>query len=141
MKRERHKEGGSSAFLRLEPYLPAVLLDQAARDIQSQAGAADASPPGVVRAHEASEDKAMLVRGDAHSVIPHLDFRLLAAYPAQAIATSECDVDGTAIGAVLYGVGHEIGEHLLNTGSVYVGDHLRVGYARTPPPGGAYADI
>ncbi|HKT21150.1 MAG TPA: hypothetical protein VJR06_00810, partial [Nitrososphaerales archaeon] len=119
MKRERHKEGGSSVFLRLEPYLPAMLLDQPTRDVEAQTSATDASPPGVVRAHEASEDKAMLVRGDAYSVIPYLDFRLFVICPARPIATSERDKDGTTIGAVLYGVGHEIGEHLLNTGSVY----------------------
>lgn len=141
MKWEQHKEGSPFAFLRLEPYPSAVLLDQPARDVESQTGAADTRPPGVVRAHEAPEDKAVLVLGNAHAVIPHPDFHLPIIRPARAIAASETDVDGTAVGTILDGVDYEIGEHLLNTRGVYGGDHFRIAYARTSSSGGAHADI
>src|SRR5690349_20569144 len=109
MKWEQHKEGSSFAFLRLKPNPSAVLLDQSARDVESQTGTTDACPPCVVRAYEAPKDVATLVFGNAHAAISHLDFHLPVIWPTSAVAARESNMDGTAIGAVFDGIDYEIG--------------------------------
>lgn len=54
-----------------------MLLDQAARDIEAETCSNDTCLSGIIRTHEAPEDKALLRQRNADAVIPCLNFRNL----------------------------------------------------------------
>ena len=136
LQRKGHSEGSSFSFLRLEPNLPSVLLDEAARNVESQPRPPNARPPGVIRAHETSEYPVALICWDTYSLVAYLYFYALASgviasgdvppLGTAAVIEGYRDVDGSTGRTVLDRVRDEVGQRLLDARRINNRDHYTI---------------
>lgn len=110
---EREKERGASSFFGLEPDLPSMLLDQLPAQIEAQPRSADAGGTRIPRTNKTPKEMRLLLRRYAYSLIADTEARfvLLSVFLKRYL-------DRAATRAVFYGIGEQIGKHLLNPGGV-----------------------